>query len=167
MKDLLIIYFVLPHIATLYFIRHLVILIDYIFCPTTYSDFIIYPTFGHIIIKTRNTCLQQPLAFNKILPDLYESAGFSRKTSHCLRVTCATRLFQSNVEDKLIRERTGHRLNALLAYEKESHQQNIKVSKILGPPEQNKNVEEKDDVEDLFFDFDVYNVIRKQHRSYI
>ncbi len=38
---------------------------------------------------------------NKILPD------FSRKTSHCLRVTCATRLFQSNVEDKLIRERTA------------------------------------------------------------
>ncbi len=75
---------------------------------------------------------------NKILPDLCESAGFSRKTSHCLRVTCATRLFQSNVEDKLIRERTGHRSNALLAYEKESHQQNIKVSKILGPPEQNK-----------------------------
>ncbi len=75
---------------------------------------------------------------NKILPHLYESAGFSRKTSHW--VTCATRLFQSNVEDKLIRERTGHRSNALLAYEKESHQQNIKVSKI---PEQNKNVEGK------------------------
>ncbi len=92
---------------------------------------------------------------NKILPDLCESAGFSRKTSHCLRVTCATRLFQSNVEDKLIRQRTGHRSNALLAYEKESHQQNIKVSKILGPPEQNKNVEGNNDVDDLFFDLDV------------
>ncbi len=64
-------------------------------------------------------------------------------------------MFQSNVEDKLIRERTGHRSNALLACEKESQQQNLKVSKILGPPEQNKNVEEKNDVEDLFFDFDV------------
>ena len=74
---------------------------------------------------------------------------------HCLRVTCATRLFRSNVEDKLIRERTGHRSNALLAYGKENHQQNIKVSKILGPPEQNKNVEEKNDVEDLFCDLDV------------
>ena len=60
-----------------------------------------------------------------------------------------------SVEDKLIRERTGHRSNALLAYEKESHQQNIKVSKILETPEQNKNIEEKNDVEDLFFDFDV------------
>ncbi len=49
----------------------------------------------------------------------------------------------------------GYRSSALLAYEKESHQQNIKVSKILGPPEQNKNVEKKNDVEDLFFDFDV------------
>ena len=26
---------------------------------------------------------------------------------------------------------------------------------MLGPPEQNKNVEEKNDVEDLFYDFDV------------
>jgi hypothetical protein len=70
-------------------------------------------------------------------------------------MTCATLLFQSNVEDKLIRERTGHRSNALLVYEKENEQQNIKVSKILGPPEQNKDVEEKNDVEDLFFYFDV------------
>ena len=52
----------------------------------------------------------------------------------------------SNVEDKLIKERAGLRSNALLAYEKESHQQNMKVTKILGPPAQNKNVEEKNDV---------------------
>ena len=45
---------------------------------------------------------------NKILPDLCESVAFSCKTSHCLRVICATRLCQSKVEDKLIRERTGH-----------------------------------------------------------
>jgi hypothetical protein len=44
-------------------------------------------------------------------------------------------LFQSEVEEKLIRERIGHRSNALLAYEKESSEQNRKISKILGPPE--------------------------------
>ncbi len=43
----------------------------------------------------------------------------------------------------------------MLAYEKESHQQNIKVSKILEPPEQNKDVEGNNDVDDLFFDLDV------------
>ena len=106
-------------------------------------------------------------SLNKILPDLCESAGVSRKTSHCLRVTCATRLFQSEVEEKLIRERTGHRSNALLAYEKESSEQNRKVSKILGPPEVivDDVIELEDDIpqlnslrnsdSDLLFDFDV------------
>lgn len=104
---------------------------------------------------------------NKILPDLCESAGFSRKTSHCLRVTCASRLFQSEVQEKLIRERTGHRSNALLAYEKKSTDQNDKVCKILGPPEVivDEVVEEEEYIpqissltksdSELLFDFDV------------
>ena len=53
-------------------------------------------------------------SLNKILPDkLCKSAGVARKTSHNLRVSCATALFQNSVEEKLIRERTGHRSNAL------------------------------------------------------
>ena len=44
---------------------------------------------------------------NKVLPDLCSEAGLERKTSHCLRVTCASRLFQNQVEEKLIRDRTG------------------------------------------------------------
>ena len=70
---------------------------------------------------------------NQILPNMCEKAGLCRKTSYCLRVTCAMRLFQSNVEEKLIRERTGHRSNALLAYEKKSDEQALKVSNVLGP----------------------------------
>lgn len=51
---------------------------------------------------------------NRILPDmLCGQAGLKRKTSHCLRVTCATHLFQYSVDEKLVRERTGHRSNAL------------------------------------------------------
>ena len=47
---------------------------------------------------------------NKIPPEkLLGKAGLSRKTAHRLRVTCATRLFQNSVEEKLARERTGHR----------------------------------------------------------
>ena len=76
-------------------------------------------------------------------------------------------MFQSEVEEKLIRERTGHRSNALLAYEKESSEQNRKVSKILGPPEVivDDVIELEDDIpqlnslgnsdSDLLFDFDV------------
>ena len=35
--------------------------------------------------------------------------GINRKTAHSLRIACATKLFNSGVEEKLIRERTGHR----------------------------------------------------------
>ena len=51
---------------------------------------------------------------NKVLPDLCEAAGVKWKTAHCLRVTCASSLFDAVVEEKLIRERTRHRSNALL-----------------------------------------------------
>ena len=57
---------------------------------------------------------------NKVLPDLCEAAGVKRKTAHCLRVTCASSLFNAGVEEKLIRERTGNRSNPLLKYEKPS-----------------------------------------------
>ena len=63
---------------------------------------------------------------NSILPNLCKAAGIKRKTAHCLRVTCVSKLFNSGVEEKLIRERTGHRSNALFAYEKTSEK---KVSK--------------------------------------
>ena len=71
---------------------------------------------------------------NKILPvKLCEKAGLPRRTAHCLRVTCASRLFQNGVAEKLIRERTGHKSNALFLYEKGSKAQLQNVSKCLGP----------------------------------
>ena len=63
---------------------------------------------------------QSVFTLNKVLPDLCEAAGVKRKTAHCLRVTYASSLFNAGVEEKLIRERTGHRSNALLKYEKPS-----------------------------------------------
>ena len=48
---------------------------------------------------------------NKVLPDSCEAGGVKRKTAHCLRVTCALSLFNAGVEEKLIRERTGHQFN--------------------------------------------------------
>lgn len=70
---------------------------------------------------------------SKILPNMCKCLGFRVKTSHSLRVTCATTLFQRGIEEKLIRERTGHRSNALLAYEKSSIEQQQTVSDALGP----------------------------------
>ena len=72
-------------------------------------------------------------SLNKILPDMCDAAGFKRKTAHSLRVTCVSSLFNSGVEEKLIRERSGHRSNALLQYEKPTEENVSKVSKILGP----------------------------------
>ncbi len=71
---------------------------------------------------------------NSILPSLTTAAGLQRKTAHSLRVTCASTLFQNNVEEKLIRERTGHISNALFRYEKPSEEQIKCVSDCLGPP---------------------------------
>ena len=53
----------------------------------------------------------------------------STKTSGLLR---ASKLFNSGVEEKVIRERTGHRSNAVLTYEKPCLE-NLEVSNLLGP----------------------------------
>ena len=70
---------------------------------------------------------------NKVLPDLCEAAGVKRKTAHCLRVTCASSLFNAGIEKKLKREGTGHRSKALLKYEEPSEENKGKVSYLLGP----------------------------------
>ena len=71
---------------------------------------------------------------NSILPErLCAKAGLPRKTSHCLRITCATRLFQNSVEEKIARERTGHTSNSLLRYQKPSKEQTMLASKVLSP----------------------------------
>ena len=83
-------------------------------------------------------------SLNKILPDLCSAVGIKKKTAHCLRVTCASRLFQSGVDEKLIRERTGHVSNALFKYEKASEDQAKHVSNILSADQSsNGNVKEE------------------------
>ena len=52
--------------------------------------------------------------FSQILPNTMCSvAGIKKKTAHFLRVTCVTTLFNAGVDEKLIREPTGHRSNDL------------------------------------------------------
>ena len=71
---------------------------------------------------------------NKIVPSLCERACLQMRTSHCLRVTCASRLFNANEKEELIRARTGHTSEALFRYEKANRQQELQVSNLLGPP---------------------------------
>jgi hypothetical protein len=70
---------------------------------------------------------------NQILPDMCKAAGVARKTAHCLRVTCASTLFNEGVDTKLIRDRTGHKSDALAKYEKANEKAMCKVSAMLGP----------------------------------
>lgn len=82
---------------------------------------------------------------NSILPELCKAVGIKRKTAHSLRVTCVSTLFNNGVEEKLIRERSGHRSNALFRYEKASKEQLKNVSFLLGPNKKVSVTENKDD----------------------
>ena len=68
-----------------------------------------------------------------IFPSTCETAGLNYKTTHSLRVTRATSLFNAGIEEKMIRERTGHRSSALFGYEKPGVEKVSEVSNILGP----------------------------------
>ena len=57
---------------------------------------------------------------------MWKKAGIKVKTAHCLRVTCAMKLFTSGTEEKNDL-RKGHRSNALFSY------QISKVLKLPGP----------------------------------
>ena len=52
-------------------------------------------------------------------------------TNHSPRATAVTRLFQNDVDDKLIKGVTGHRSDALQDYKRETKEQLLKVSKIV------------------------------------
>ena len=54
-----------------------------------------------------------------------------KKTNHSLRATGATALFSANVPEKIIRDVTGHRSNALELYEHPTLQQRRAVSGVL------------------------------------
>ena len=62
-----------------------------------------------------------------------ERAGIEgHKTNHSLRATAATELYQADVPEKLIQERTGHRsLKALWVYERTTTHQQLAVSSLL------------------------------------
>ena len=65
-----------------------------------------------------------------IIPKMCEKAGTSvRYTNHSLRATSASRLFASNIPEKVIQETTGHRsLAGLRAYEQTTVDQQRTVS---------------------------------------
>ena len=48
-------------------------------------------------------------AISHMLSNMRSDAGMERKTNHSLRATGATSLFEKQVPEKIVKERTGHR----------------------------------------------------------
>ena len=55
-------------------------------------------------------------------------------TNHSGKVTCASRLFEHNVDEQLIMRLTGHRSNAVRLYKRPAVEHDLAVSRVLQPP---------------------------------
>ena len=79
--------------------------------------------------------LIQPVGRNTLasmVKNMCSQIGVTGKTNHSLRATGATRLFEANVPEKLIQERTGHKsTDALRRYERTSVVQQKAVSSVI------------------------------------
>ena len=67
----------------------------------------------------------------KYMATMCAAAGIEKKTNHSLRATGTSAMFHAGVPEKIIRDVTGHRSNALHLYERPTQQQKQEVSKIL------------------------------------
>ena len=72
------------------------------------------------------------IVLSSMVKRMFQEVGIEGKTNHLLRATGATRLFEANVPEKLIKERTGHKsLDALRLYERTSVDQQKSVSNLM------------------------------------
>ena len=84
-------------------------------------------------------------SLSKILPEKREAAGFKRKTPYSLRVARVSSLFDAGMEEKLIRERSGHRSNALFQYEKPTKENVLKIQGLSVSEVSNSSTEKQDE----------------------
>ena len=84
-------------------------------------------------------------ALQKVVPGLMKSAGYSGYyANHSLRASCATRLFDSGVDEQLIMNRTGHdSKEGVRAYKRTTTKLNELTSDVLNGSE----VKDKSNVE--------------------
>lgn len=77
-----------------------------------------------------------------VVGKLMKKGGFQGYyTNHSLRATCATRLYQENVDEQIIQEITGHRsLDGLRSYKRTSTIQKQTTDSLLQPPASNASV---------------------------
>ena len=80
----------------------------------------------------------------KFIPKVMKDAGFVGKfTLHSLRATCATRLYNSGVDEQMIQEITGHTSNAVRAYKRTSDEMRENVSHLVQCEEKEEEIPEE------------------------
>ena len=70
-------------------------------------------------------------------------------SNHSGKVTCASALFGSRVDEQLIKRQTGHRSDAVRAYKTPFLEQDVAVSNILQPPPEKLRKEEEPEQENI------------------
>lgn len=74
-------------------------------------------------------------ALGSMVRNMCEQMGVKGKTNHNLRATGSTQLFEANVSEKLLQERTGYQgIDALRMYEWTSVSQQKEVSSVICAP---------------------------------
>lgn len=71
-----------------------------------------------------------------LMKEMCKKAGLEWKGTSQItqaRLTCATRLFESNVDEQLIMHQTGHRSNAVWSYKQPTAEHDMMVSWLLQP----------------------------------
>ena len=84
----------------------------------------------------------------KMLPELSEKSGIGvRYTNHSLRATAITRMFNGEIDEKIIAEASGHRsLKALRAYEHTSQLKLQNASRIINEESKPQQGDKKQDL---------------------
>lgn len=71
---------------------------------------------------------------------------FKGKTSHRLRVTGASSILNASLEEKHVKDRTGHRSNALIKF---SELKSLEFSEVLAPKYSTSNEEISKETKDI------------------
>ena len=98
-------------------------------------------------------------AISKCVPNLMTQAGKSGNyTNHSLRVTAATRMFENGIEEQLVKEKTGHKSDAICAYKRTSDSLMAKAEKAVICSGEKKMSEgpKEFDIDDDIASFDLF-----------
>ena len=100
----------------------------------------------------------QPYCFTKIkttVREVCKEAGLEGKfTNHSLRATCASRMYQTDVPEQLIKEVTGHKSDCVRYYKRTSDNLRESASKTLSKNASKSHVEIVKSVQDEVKDVD-------------